>query len=138
MIDAPDDLENGMFRRKISEDGKHEIGIHPVLFGFRVRAGHTEDIWCEIDYCCQRDYHLLMLVYFSVWIIMKDRIAKDLPVFEEFPVPENKLYNDMTAIAKLLQMMANCHPDKESFELPQSELNEIRKKYFDHLGFPVQ
>lgn len=40
-----------MFQRIVSEDGTIEIGIHPVMFGFRVVGGYTKAQWYEIDWC---------------------------------------------------------------------------------------
>ncbi len=44
-----DDLE--LFQRLVSEDGTIEMGIHPVIFGYRVRAGYVGNMFYELDWC---------------------------------------------------------------------------------------
>lgn len=57
LIEAPDN-EN-MVCRLINEEHKIEMGIFPVLFGFRVRGGELGAICYEIDWCCG-DSHLFL------------------------------------------------------------------------------
>lgn len=133
MIDAPTHLENGMFRRRVSVDGKNEIGIHPVLFGFRIRAGIVGDYGVKIDYCCQADPKLIQLVYNCVQAIMKTRVASGEPVFKDFPVPENKLYNDLHAITELVKMMIACDKS-DAITVTSEELQSYREEMFQNLG----
>lgn len=52
------------FERLVSEDGKIFLGIHPVMFGFRVRGGYIEDEWgCAIDWCGGDDQTLVEMLY---------------------------------------------------------------------------
>jgi len=50
-IEAPDDRRNLLFHRMVSEHGLVEVGIHPVLFGYRVKAGFVGSGWSEIEWC---------------------------------------------------------------------------------------
>jgi hypothetical protein len=133
MIDAPNHLENQMFRRKVSEDGKYEIGIYPVMFGFRVRAGKVGDGYCHIDYCCQTDLSLIGLVYSCVAAIMQEHIEAGKPVFANFPVPENKLYNDGVAIAELVKLATESIYLKR-IVITKEELKSYREELFQNLG----
>jgi hypothetical protein len=49
--------------RLVSDDGKIEMGIYPVIFGFRVRAGYVGDLGCNIDWCCGADHRMLLFAY---------------------------------------------------------------------------
>ena len=133
MIDVKNDLENGMFRRKVSDDGKYEIGIHPVLFGFRIRAGRVGDMGCRIDYCCQTDKALIKLVYNCVQSVIQTRVARNEPVFDNFPVPENKLYNDPLALTELIQMTIDAE-EIEPIDVSDEELQSYRREAFQNLG----
>lgn len=42
---------NYSIRRFVSENGRWELGITPVLFGVRIRAGLANNEWCVVDYC---------------------------------------------------------------------------------------
>jgi hypothetical protein len=51
MKKTADDLSGQLFERLVSEDGKIEMGIHPVIFGYRVRAGYAGDMSYMFDWC---------------------------------------------------------------------------------------
>ena len=133
MIDAPNRVEDAMFRRKVSEDGKYEIGIHPVMFGYRVRASRVGEMWCDIDYCCQSDPKLIQLVYNCVQAIIKTRVARSEPVFDNFPVPENKLYNDPKTLSDLVLLMVGS-VEYEPISVSVEELKSYREELFQNLG----
>ena len=56
------DNEN-YYQRLVSEDGKIEMGVHPVVFGYRVRAGFTNRDWVEMDWCGGDDQGQVELLY---------------------------------------------------------------------------
>ena len=62
-VKADDQEEKSMFQRIVSEDGTIEIGIHPVMFGFRVVGGYTKSQWYEIDWCGGSDQSQVELLY---------------------------------------------------------------------------
>lgn len=65
MVKAADDLKNSLYHRHISQDGRIELGIHPVIFGYRVRAGFINSGMYELDWCGgdkQSDIELLFTV----------------------------------------------------------------------------
>lgn len=62
-IKSDDQEEKNMFQRIVSEDGTIEIGIHPVMFGFRVVGGYTKAQWYEIDWCGGADQTQVELLY---------------------------------------------------------------------------
>ncbi len=133
MIDIKSRPEDAMFRMRITDCGRYEIGIHPVLYGFRIRAGVRESQWCDIDYCCRQDLSLLNLAYNCVQTIMQERALKNESVFENFPIPENKFYNDTLAISSLIKMMTECGPC-EPVKITLEELQSYREEMFQNLG----
>lgn len=60
-VEAP--TTENMACRRVSEDGKIEIGVYPVLFGFRVRAGYIGAWGPTIDWCCGNDPVGLNIAY---------------------------------------------------------------------------
>lgn len=51
------------YERLISEDGRIEMGIYPVAFGYRVRAGYVGNQWSEIDWCGGADQGQVEMLY---------------------------------------------------------------------------
>lgn len=45
-----EDNEN-FFARLVSEDMKIEMGVYPVMFGYRIRAGYVNRMTVELDWC---------------------------------------------------------------------------------------
>lgn len=62
-IQAEDHEENLLFQRLVSEDGKREMGIYPVIFGYRVRAGYIGDSYVYLDWCGGDDQTQIELLY---------------------------------------------------------------------------
>lgn len=52
-----------MVCRLVSEDGRIEMGVYPVIFGFRIRAGFVGSSTCEVDWCCGNDQKFLEIAY---------------------------------------------------------------------------
>jgi len=52
-----------IYQRLVSEDGKIEMGIYPVIFGYRVRAGYVGSMICQLDWCGGDDQGQLELLY---------------------------------------------------------------------------
>jgi len=63
MKKAEDDISGHLFERLVSEDGKIEMGIHPVLFGYRVRAGYIGDMAYKFDWCGGDDQSQVEMLY---------------------------------------------------------------------------
>lgn len=47
-----------------------EMGIYPVMFGFRVRAGLIDAAGCEVDYCAGGDINALVQIYSYVFFLL--------------------------------------------------------------------
>lgn len=65
MISAPVNDHN-LKDRLVTEDGKIELGIYPVIYGFRVRAGYSNSGACIIDWCCGDNAMLLIVLYYRL------------------------------------------------------------------------
>lgn len=57
---SPEEL---IFDRLISEDGKIFMGVHVVIFGYRVRAGYVGSMHYEMDWCGGADQHQVEMLY---------------------------------------------------------------------------
>lgn len=136
MIDTTDDLENGLFRRKITADGKYELAIHPVLFGFRIRAGVVGAFGPALDYCCVADVQLLQMTYNCVLAIMNGREASGEPMFADFPMPRDKYYREPDCKIKLI-MLASKGDVTGKINLTEEELQSYREKTFASVGLPT-
>ena len=55
--------DSEVYQRLVSEDGKIEMGIYPVMYGYRVRAGYVGKMVCELDWCGGDDQSQLELLY---------------------------------------------------------------------------
>lgn len=58
---APDRQEDLFFN--IISDGKVEMGIHRVMYGYRIRAGYVDEQWLHWDWCCGSNNFLVSLTY---------------------------------------------------------------------------
>jgi hypothetical protein len=85
--------------RQVSDDNRIEMGVGPVMFGFRVRAGFTGDDGFYIDYCAGADVEFLKTLYALVLLgLQKHRFA-------DFPKQEMKpFYNDPVHFAELIKL----------------------------------
>ena len=66
------ELNEGFIFREVSENGLIEIGIYPVMYGFRVKAGFTKNDYYHIDWCCGNDQFFIERIY----SILKDILSK--------------------------------------------------------------
>lgn len=62
-IQTKDCVNHQLFQRLVSEDGKIEMGVYPVMFGFRVRAGYIGGMGFEMDWCGGADQGQVELLY---------------------------------------------------------------------------
>lgn len=79
-VKAPDHDENNIYQRLVSEDGKIEMGIHPVMFGYRVRASFVGDGGCYLDWCGGDNQAQVELLYSIAKNILENKGSfKGLP-----------------------------------------------------------
>jgi hypothetical protein len=87
----PAEDNEAYFERLVSEDGKIELGVYPVMFGYRVRAGFTTNEWSEIDWCGGDDQGQVEMLYsFAKNILEKQGDFKGMPMCSKI----KPFYND--------------------------------------------
>ena len=52
-----------------------EVGVYPVLFGYRVRGWYTGDMDCKIDWCCGDNHHFVCAFLQIIIEILEYRIG---------------------------------------------------------------
>ena len=131
-IEAPDD-ENMIFRQVLNG---LEIGVYPVMFGFRIRAGVIGDGWCDLDYCAGNDIKEVENIYSLCISIMNKRIT-EFPladqtapkylanmVFQNFPIQKVKpMFNDHPCFMALAEI---CGPEIISIKLPNLHAKKVK------------
>lgn len=142
--DAPSDMN--LICRKIAVvpyigEGTIEIGIYPVLYGFRIRAGFVGDMGCDLDFCAGNKQKDAEDIYSLVLTILERKLRKlgaenatgrtikhresRMIVFNDFPIQRTKpMYNDHECFMTLSEM---CGPDLISIKLP--DLGQEKLKY---------
>lgn len=130
---APDDI-NMMFRQ-IRDC--IEIGVYPMLYGYRVRAGIVGDNCCHLDYCAGPDQKEVENVYSLVISIVNKKLdeleseqteislrEKAYLVFKDFPEQKRKpMINDFECFMKLSEL---CGSEIISVKLPNLASRKVR------------
>lgn len=124
--------ENFIYR-EVSEDNNIEIGIYPVMFGFRVRGGLNGDFFCPIDYCAGDKQEFIELLFTMVKeILMRyDSTENSENPFSVFPEQHRKpFFLDLENFPKLLNFFENI----DSLEIQKlPNLNTLKATYFANL-----
>lgn len=106
-IEQPDNPKLGWSNYRVSEGGLVHIGVYPVIFGYRVRAGFTDDVWgVNLDWCGGSDWNHVTHLYRIALSVLGIR-AEDRSCFDGLPGSTTKkpFYLDadfMVTTAKLL------------------------------------
>ena len=124
--DSPDD-ENMIFRK--IRDGI-EVGVYPVLFGYRIRAGIIGDGAGCIDYCAGNDLKEVENIYSLVISIMNKLMDEGIflgvrdAAYHIFPRQQVKpMFNDFECFMKLSEL---CGPEIISIHLPNLAARKVR------------
>lgn len=111
LIPAPDHHENQIFQRLVSEDGKIEMGIYPVMFGFRVRAGYVGDYGVLMDWCGGANQGQVELLYSIAKNILEHRGSftgvperSDIKPFFNDPAFLEKIYSLVTMPLEIVKL----------------------------------
>lgn len=93
-----DDLETtGLFSRIESENGLIRIGVYKVIFGYRVRAGFSEDqLQVKLDWCAGDKWDDVERLYSLAYFILRKR-EENLDCFDGLPLVSKvkPFYNDI-------------------------------------------
>lgn len=126
MIKAPDNLPDEICCRYIDEKHNVEIGIHMVMFGWRIRAGYIGDCWCQLDYCCGNDPRMVQYML----SVCKSILEKNNCDFDIFPRQDIKpIINDPVCFIKLTELSG--HGDFEMVDIP--DLVKLRREIMDKI-----
>lgn len=110
MIRSSDNLENCMFF--MHSDGIIEIGVYPVIFGYRVRAGFVGDWSFNLDYCCGDSQEDIEEVYSMVLHVLKNQETVDFEAFPSYKI--RPILKDIDCINTLREMSIGM----EKIEIP--------------------
>lgn len=118
-IKAENNLENQLYQRLVSEDGKIEMGIHPVMFGYRVVAGYTGSQFLELNWCGGDDQSQVELLYSIAKNILEQKgNFEGLPLVSEI----KPFYNDKKFLALVMDQI------KQPLELINLEPLHLNKQ----------
>lgn len=86
--------------------GRIEIGVYPVIFGFRIRAGFApNEGFYELDYCCGNEQKSVELIYSVVKNILEQKDYSP-GMFSTFPRQDRKpFFNDVVNYGTFLSLM---------------------------------
>lgn len=99
MEKAADCLKNQIYARYIDKEHNVEVGIHMVIYGWRIRAGYIGSDFCNLDYCCGNNPNMVVMML----SIVKSILEKHNCDFKVFPRQDRKpMLNDMDCFGKLL------------------------------------
>lgn len=127
---VPDHTENGMFFRHETEDGKWEVGIYPVLYGFRIRAGEVGSCMCRLDMCIGDNWLLMYAIFPIVCNIIEQR--GHVPDIREWPAAQIKpVWKDPEYMVQL-SLMDEDPESRDEYEIP--DLQEIRQRHLANCG----
>lgn len=102
-----------------------EIGVYPVLYGYRVQAGYINTGCYELDYCCGAEQKNVDLIF----SIVKTILEKNDLNFKIFPFQNIKpVFNDAKCFSKLLELSS---PELEIIKT--DNVQEIRRDVMSNL-----
>jgi len=107
-----------------SEGGLIEIGLCPVIFGWRVRAGFSGRMYTEIDWCCGDDQVRVEYAFSAIKAILEKR-SEDANSFDGVPQFSKikPYFNDVDFLAYLTSL--GTFP---LVKLPN--IHELRSRYY--------
>ncbi len=129
MTPAVDDLENALYHRHVSQHGNIELGIHPVLFGYRVRAGFIGAGIYELDWCGGDKQSDIELLFTIARRILTDRINfNGIPKHSKI----KPFYKDSEFIDILTELSEQSNSSLSVEKIP--DINLFRQDLFKKLN----
>ncbi len=120
--------------------GVIEVGITPMMYGYRIRAGVIGDGYCHLDYCAGPDHKEVETIYSLVLTILTKESGNIMltgdansfsnndiahAMFKKFPIQRTKpMVNDNECYMKLIEM---CGPEVISVKLPDLQSLKIQQ-----------
>jgi hypothetical protein len=121
---VPDNVENAMFFRHETEDGQWEVGLHPVMFGVRIRAGRVGYGCCLADICLGNNQWMASVIFSIVCAIIEER--GHCPQMYEWPEFDCRpVWRDRGYMNRLINMLEDPNIIGK-YDLPDIEEIRIR------------
>jgi hypothetical protein len=97
--------------RWVSENGVWEIGVFPVMFGKRVRAGTINSPSCVVDYCAGGNDDFLKEILVTIIVILEsfDESVKEVDIERILPTYKTKPINLDPCWAQLKKVALERH-----------------------------
>lgn len=121
-----DDLNGQVFFRHICDEKSIEIGIYPVMFGFRIRARILDDMWYPIDYCGGAKHEEVEEIYNLVLNILKKQDTINWSVFPSWEI--RPIHKDLQCISALRNLAGDII---DPVTIP--DLHKIRADSFESI-----
>lgn len=133
MFEDAEDTENMVCRRVWAGV---EIGVYPVLFGFRIRCGYVGSLQCCLDWCCGMSMPSLVAFYIAAEALLTDRMKShperigSLELFFGIPGTSDvkPVYLDQRFVDRIDALLSTCK-STASVTLPSFE--EMRQRHAD-------
>ena len=106
--------ENYSQLKMVSETGRWEVGLHPVMFGVRIRAGRAGRATCAVDYCAGADPVFKMRLLDCIIKILsafpeeipQAHINEIMPGFDRKPIDQDPCWTQLQKMAAALDERA--------------------------------
>ena len=130
-----DDNEGMIFRRtrKVAGIPEIEMGVYPVMFGYRIRVGIAGSFVMELDYCAGAQLSDVESIYSLTLAILNKKMDEVKEgdfvkkIFLDFPQQDVKpMFNDPACFMKLTEVAG-----KDVKKISLEGLDERRKQYFN-------
>lgn len=139
LIEAPDDDRNHIYHRLVSEDGKVFMGIYPVVFGFRVRAGFVGEGYVHLDWCCGSESYYIAIAYVAMRHLLSKKDSEDRQLFRDIPSHSRikPYFNDAEFITFIFDTLTSGISEedilRDSSHLLNLDMAEMRRKQMQQL-----
>lgn len=117
--------ENYIYR-EVSENGTVELGVYPVAFGFRIRAGFVGDGWVNMDWCAGDQQHVIEWLFSCAKTILSKR-KDNMEAFQG--IPECCLIKPFFNDQDFVWEISNLAEEVVNYKLP--DLHDLKNKYIN-------
>jgi hypothetical protein len=115
-------------------NGHIEIGLYPVIYGFRVRVSIEGDEFCQLDLCGGNNLEMIDLLYNGCRQILEGQFRENGRAdFKEFPTQNRKpFFKDMNFLKEFCDLILKYREhdiDDPRFKVTQDMLDQCRLDY---------
>jgi hypothetical protein len=113
LVAVEDDLSECLSNVRYSDDGRIEIGVYRVAFGWRVRAGFRGSVAFELDWCGGGEWSDVEALYSIAKAILEKR-STDRDCFRGIPGSSTRkpYFNDEKFVTTILRLAGEVEPIK--------------------------